>query len=118
MEVAENPTHIVYKIDDRTGPWVKVQRWLEDQESTNVSERSSCREGMYVRVIGHLKSFNKQKSVTAFCVRPIEDFNEVSHHLSEVMFAHLAATKGVPIVSVCVCVCVCVRVCVTFLPAV
>lgn len=98
MEVSENPTHIVYKIDDRTGPWIKVQRWLEDQDSTSVVERTSCREGMYVRVVGHLKSFNKQKSVTAFCVRPVQNFNEVTHHLSEVMLAHLASTKSIPVV--------------------
>ncbi len=100
MEVKETATTMVYMIDDRTGPWVKVQRWIEDQSTpVEPSERSACREGMYVKVIGNIKTFNDQKSVTAFSVCPIEDFNEVTHHLSEVVVGHLAATKGAPVVS-------------------
>ena len=100
MEVNESNTTVVYKIDDRTGPWVKVQKWLEEQDPSDQQERSSCREGMYVKVIGTLKSFNKQRSITGFYVKPIEDFNELSHHMAEVMYIHLAITKGVPVVSV------------------
>ncbi len=100
MEVKESATTMVYILDDRTGPWVKVQRWIEDQSApVDPTERSTCREGMYVKVIGNIKTFNNQKSVTAFSVCPIEDFNEVTHHLSEVMVGHLAATKGAPVVS-------------------
>ena len=62
-------------------------------------ERASCREGMYVKVIGHLKPFNKLRNIVAFKIRPLEDFNEVTHHLTEVMYTHLAVTKGPPMVS-------------------
>lgn len=96
MEVTTSPTNVVYKVDDRTGPWVKVQRWVSDQDP---SEQQRCQEGMYIRAIGHLKVFNKQKSITAFYVSPITDFNQLTHHLSEVMYAHLTATKGAPVVS-------------------
>ena len=37
----------------------------------------------------------------AFKIRPIEDFNEVTHHMAEVMYAHLAVTKSPPIVRGC-----------------
>ena len=33
--------------------------------------------GVYVRVHGHLRVFDGQKSVVAFNMRPITDFNEV-----------------------------------------
>ena len=65
----------------------------------NQLEHVSCREGMYVRVVGHLRSFNKQRNMMAFHVRPVEDFNEISHHLSEVIYTHLAVTKCLPVVS-------------------
>ena len=55
---------------------------------------------MYVKVIGHLKQFNKPRNIVAFKIRPIEDFNEVTHHMAEVMYAHLAVTKGPPVVRV------------------
>lgn len=98
MEVKEQPTSIMYMIDDRTGPWVKVQRWLEEQSSPiDPSERSACREGMYVRAVGNVKTFSNQKSITAFSVKPVEDFNEISKHLSQVMVAHLTAVKGAPV---------------------
>ena len=96
----EGATTLVYKIDDRTGPWVKVQKWItEDQDPANQQERTICQEGMYVKVVGHIKTFNKQMNVTAFHIKPIVDYNEITHHLAEVMFIHLATTRGVPVVS-------------------
>ena len=100
MEANEGATSLVYRIDDRTGPWIKVQKWVtDDQDAGNQEERVICQEGMYVKVIGNIKTFNKQMSVTAFHIKPIVDFNEVTHHLAEVMFIHLAHTRGVPVVS-------------------
>lgn len=100
MEVNEGATTLVYRIDDRTGPWVKVQKWItEDQDPANQQERTVCQEGMYVKVIGHIKTFNKQMNVTAFHIKPIVDYNEITHHLAEVIFIHLATTRGVPVVS-------------------
>lgn len=96
MEVTTSPTNIIYKIDDRTGPWVKVQKWVSDQDPAD--QETVCQEGSYVRIIGHLKVFSKQRSITAFHLKPITDFNEVSHHLAEVMYAHLSSTKGLPVV--------------------
>ncbi len=106
MEIKENPTSIVYMIDDRTGPLVKVQRWIEDQSSPmDPSERSLCREGMYVKAIGNIKTFNNQKTITAFSVRPVTDFNEVTYHLSDAMMSHLAATRALPVVSMILMYC-------------
>ena len=68
------------------------------QDTPNQLERASCREGMYVKVVGHLRSFSKQRHIVAFNIRPIEDFNELSHHLAETVYCHLAVTKGVPVV--------------------
>lgn len=61
----------------------------------------SQREGIYVKVVGHLRVFNKQQSVIGFHIKPIEDFNEVTHHLTETLFAHLAFTKGLAMVRKC-----------------
>lgn len=58
------------------------------------------REGIYVKVIGNIRVFNKQRSVVAFYIRPIEDFNEVTHHLAECVYAHVSFTKGIPVVSI------------------
>ena len=31
MEVSEAPSNVTYKIDDRTGPWIEVKRWMDEQ---------------------------------------------------------------------------------------
>lgn len=52
-----------------------------------------------MKIIGHIKMFNNQKTIIGFMIRPIEDFNEVTHHIAETIFAHLAITKGLSLVS-------------------
>ena len=52
-----------------------------------------------MKIVGHLRLFNKQRNVIGFYIKPIEDFNEVTHHLVETIFGHLALTKGIPLVS-------------------
>lgn len=47
-----------------------------------------------MRVVGNFKFFSKQKSINGFDVRPVENFNEIYEHLADVMYAHLAMTKG------------------------
>ena len=68
------------------------------QDILDQQERVSCREGMYVKVVGHLKQFNKLRNIVAFRIKPIEDYNEVTHHLTEVMYCHLTASKTPPLV--------------------
>ena len=31
MEVSEAASNVTYKIDDRTGPWIDVKRWMDEQ---------------------------------------------------------------------------------------
>jgi len=105
MEANISATNSIYQLDDRTGPRVKVQKWMSEQDS---ADHVACQEGMYVKAIGHLKVFNNQRSVTAFLIKPVSDFNEVTHHLAEVMACHLSVTKTLPVVSVCVWACGCI----------
>mmetsp|Transcript_7611 Transcript_7611/g.20788 ORF Transcript_7611/g.20788 Transcript_7611/m.20788 type:complete len:186 (+) Transcript_7611:599-1156(+) len=55
---------------------------------------ASCREGVYVRVIGQLRSFNNSKNLTAFNVRPLLDPNELTFHMLETLHVHIAQTRG------------------------
>lgn len=95
MEVVEAQTNVMYKVDDRTGPWIEVRKWLEEQETeAEIEKRSECREGIYVRVVGHLRSFKQQKSVIVFSIRPVLNFNEITSHLMETLHAYLCLQKG------------------------
>ena len=76
------------------------------QDTLNQLECASCREGMYGEVMGHLWPFSKHRRIITFNIWPIEDFNELSHHLAETVYCHLAVTKGVPVVRECLCLCI------------
>uniref|UniRef100_A0A3Q2NN59 Replication protein A2 n=1 Tax=Fundulus heteroclitus TaxID=8078 RepID=A0A3Q2NN59_FUNHE len=49
--------------------------------------------GTYVKVSGNLRSFQNHRSVVAFSVRPLEDMNEITSHILEVVHAHMALSK-------------------------
>ncbi|KAK3241431.1 hypothetical protein CYMTET_48805 [Cymbomonas tetramitiformis] len=86
----ESSTSINYKIDDGTGQ-VDVRYWLEDSDADAPKEFSM---GDYVRVFGHLRSFQNQRNIVAFSMRPVKDYNEVTFHFVEVVYVHLHNTKG------------------------
>lgn len=94
-QVETKNTKNTYTVEDHTGV-IEVVHWIdgaEDDENA-ARKRAECREGMYVRAIGTVKTFNDKRSITAFLVKPITDFNEITHHLLNVLQVHLYMTKG------------------------
>ena len=65
---------------------------------------------MVVRVYGHLRVFQGQKSVVAFAVSPVTDFNEITFHILDIVHTHLALTKATNIPNVILVLCVVARV--------
>lgn len=65
-----------------------------DKLSLLFLSHGDCREGMLVRVVGHLREFEGRVHVLVYDVREVEDWNELTHHLLEVVMTHLQATKG------------------------
>ena len=52
------------------------------------------RENTYVRVIGHLKSFRENsRSLIAYSLNPVVDFNEITYHMIDIIHSHLALSK-------------------------
>ncbi|KAM6935167.1 replication protein A 32 kDa subunit [Lycodopsis pacificus] len=84
-------TNIQYKIDDMTGAPMDVKQWV-DTEDPGV-DSTVLPPGTYVKVSGNLRSFQNHRSVVAFSVRPLEDMNEITSHMLEVVQAHLALCK-------------------------
>jgi hypothetical protein len=59
---------------------------------------NGSRDNSLVRVVGNLREYDSRVHVLVYDVVPIDDWNELTHHLLEVILTHLHATKG-PIVS-------------------
>ncbi|XP_055359236.1 replication protein A 32 kDa subunit isoform X2 [Betta splendens] len=84
-------TNIQYKVDDMTGAPMDVKQWV-DTEDPSV-DSTVLPPGTYVKVSGNLRSFQNHRSLVAFSVRPLEDMNEITSHMLEVVQAHMVLSK-------------------------
>jgi hypothetical protein len=50
-------------------------------------------EGVYVRVVGVVRSFNSKFAITIISIRSIHDMNEITYHNLEVMLLHVSSTR-------------------------
>lgn len=73
-----------------------VKAFLHTDASADLEQqrRAELREGIYVRVFGSLRIYNSECQIISFSTRPITDFNEVTYHMTQVIFQHLHLTKG------------------------
>jgi replication factor A2 len=91
-EVSEQSTNIVFRIDDGTGV-VDARLWV-DAASPVAEQRQAWSVGTYVRVYGHLRSYQGSRAVIALRVQPVLDYNEVTFHALQCIAAHLHNTRG------------------------
>lgn len=84
-------TNIQYKVDDMTGAPMDVKQWM-DTEDPGV-DSAVIPPNTYVKVSGNLRSFQNHRSVVAFSIRPLEDMNEITSHMLEVVQAHMLLSK-------------------------
>ncbi|XP_028327013.1 replication protein A 32 kDa subunit [Gouania willdenowi] len=84
-------TNIQYKVDDMTAAPMDVKQWVDTEDPG--MDNSSLPPGTYVKVSGNLRSFQNHRSLVAFSVRPLEDMNEITSHMLEVVQAHMVLSK-------------------------
>ncbi|KAG9466779.1 hypothetical protein GDO78_016142 [Eleutherodactylus coqui] len=92
--VEKAPTNILYKVDDMTAGPMDVRQWVDTDESSH--ENVVVPPGSYVKVSGHLRSFQNKKSVVAFKIAAIEDMNEFVSHMLEVVHSHMSLNVQTP----------------------
>uniref|UniRef100_A0A8C4N968 Replication protein A2 n=1 Tax=Eptatretus burgeri TaxID=7764 RepID=A0A8C4N968_EPTBU len=91
------PTNILYKVDDMTAEPLDVRQWVDVDDMGN--EGTVIPPSTYVRVVGHLRSFQNKKSLVAFKIRPLEDMNEITTHMLEVVHDHKSISKSASLTS-------------------
>ncbi|KAL2084948.1 hypothetical protein ACEWY4_020466 [Coilia grayii] len=89
--VDKSMTNIQYIVDDMTAAPMDVKQWV-DTEDPSV-DSTVIPPGTYVKVSGNLRSFQNNRSLVAFRVRPLEDMNEITSHMLEVVHAHMQLSK-------------------------
>lgn len=97
-EVQENTTHLAYEIDDLTGGRITVKRWIDKEDNIEEFNQSQFREDTYVRVYGYIKMQDgDKKTIVAFSITRVVDFNEITYHMLSVVHARLKL-KEAPVV--------------------
>ncbi|XP_049331980.1 replication protein A 32 kDa subunit isoform X2 [Astyanax mexicanus] len=79
--------YVVYTLDDMTGAPLDVKQWVDLEDASMNSY--VIPPGSYIKVVGSLRSFQHQRSLVAFSIRRLEDLNEITSHMLEVVQAHL-----------------------------
>ncbi|GAB2285834.1 hypothetical protein Dimus_020274 [Dionaea muscipula] len=87
---AERVTDFNFTLDDGTGT-IGCRLWVN--ETIDRKQMEAIDDGMYVRLIGHLKSSQDKAQVVAFSLWPVNDFNEITHHFIECIHIHLQSKK-------------------------
>ncbi|KAI9085144.1 hypothetical protein K1719_032855 [Acacia pycnantha] len=83
-------TDVTFILDDGTGR-IECSKWLQEDVDTNEAE--GIRDGMYVRLHGHLKGFQGKRTLNVFSFRPLNDFNEIASHFIDCIYVHLYNTR-------------------------
>ncbi|XP_065506749.1 replication protein A 32 kDa subunit isoform X2 [Caloenas nicobarica] len=77
------PTNVLYKVDDMTAAPMDVRQWVDTDEAG--SENVVVPPGTYIKIAGHLRSFQ---------IMPLENMNEFTTHILEVVNAHMILRKS------------------------
>ncbi|EEF34379.1 Replication protein A 30 kDa subunit, putative [Ricinus communis] len=91
FDKAQKVTDVNFTVDDGTGR-IGCKRWVN--ENFDSSEMETIQDGMYVRVSGHLRSFQGVRQLGAFSVRPVMNFDEVTFHFIDCIHTHLLNSKS------------------------
>lgn len=85
VEASDAATSQQYVVDDGTGA-VTVKKWVDADDAEGAKQVMAV--GQYVRVYGHVRVFQGQRNVIAFSMRPVTDFNEITYHFLDVIYAN------------------------------
>ncbi|XP_064485317.1 replication protein A 32 kDa subunit-like [Ornithodoros turicata] len=89
VSVNQQSTRVSFTLDDRTGSTIEGQIFsTESDEQTKLM--SQLIEKTYVRVVGSVRNIEGRKILKVFKVNALYDLNELSMHMAEVVYSHLA----------------------------
>ncbi|DAZ95198.1 TPA: hypothetical protein N0F65_013043 [Lagenidium giganteum] len=92
--VMPHSTNVNFQLDDGTGI-IEARMFLpSDEDADEGSEIAKLQDGMYVRVVGNVRTFQDKLSLTCHSVVPVQDFNEITHHFLHATYVHCYNTKG------------------------
>lgn len=86
FDKTEKVTDVSFTLDDGTGR-IGCKRWLN--EAFDRKQMEVIEEGIYVRLVGHLRNTRGYTEIVVFNMRPVSNFNEVTLHHVECIHQHM-----------------------------
>ncbi|KAM5196974.1 replication protein A 30 kDa subunit [Hipposideros larvatus] len=96
-KVERAPYFIHYKIDDMTTRPIEVREWLGRDRAKQ--RRILFPVGVYAKVFGILRGYAGMKSLEVLNIHILEDMNECTAHILEIVNAHTMLAQGLQEVS-------------------
>jgi len=94
VDKVSNNAKTIYTIQDCSDQ-IQVYEWLNKKESLFEQEQQAqCSPDTYVTVYGMLQYNDDQLSLQKHRMRPVQDFNEITHHFLECIYVYLHNTRG------------------------
>uniref|UniRef100_A0A7S3GU06 Replication protein A C-terminal domain-containing protein n=1 Tax=Spumella elongata TaxID=89044 RepID=A0A7S3GU06_9STRA len=88
----EHSTNILFRLNDGTG-LLECRQWI-DKESLKHKKVAGLKPGSMVRVVGNIRDYEGSKHILVFEIFAVEDFNQLTNHLLNVVLTHCIHTKG------------------------
>ncbi|XP_035846143.1 replication protein A 32 kDa subunit B [Helianthus annuus] len=90
LNKAEGVNDIRFVLDDGTGR-IDCLKWVN--EPVDIKEMEPVMKGVYVRVHGQLKGLQGKQHLMVFGIKPVTDFDEITHHFVECIYVHCYNTR-------------------------
>lgn len=87
--VAEHATNHTYQISDSTGS-IECKLWIDKDSGGSVAMSANT----LVRICGSLREYEGRRHVLVYDMSRVDDWNELTHHMLEVVYVHLLHTRG------------------------
>lgn len=87
--IEHSSTKITYELEDMSGR-IMAHLWVDEDAPSNQNIIINS----YVRVVGGVRSQNKQKTIMIYKIHPVSGINEVNTHLIEVVNVRYAAEEN------------------------
>lgn len=94
--IEEHSTSTTFKINDGTGS-IDAKLWNNEKDGTSsglMVRVATCHTNSFVKIVGALRDFEGRKSVLIYDINPLVDWNELTHHLFQIMFVYMQNTRG------------------------
>lgn len=87
-------TNVVFMLSDGHHS-IECKQYIDRESGSEQIKVASMKEGAMIRVIGSPRDYDGKRHLLVFECSEVEDFNELTHHMLDVVYNHLQRTGAI-----------------------